>query len=215
MARSDEKYIKAREEKKKKLKTRSLAGFYYFAKEFISRKAKCEKHLCETYSEPYKLLQGTPILDSPKINQLSLTVAEMYPSDTEYGSVNDEDDKSDAEEEDKSDDDEEEEEEESDDDDDDEDKSDNDDEEPKVIDPVNFATNKEIDDIELLEKYGFNPEDKEESDNEEVYDVNNEYGVKNTKVSVTSISKINKQPIRTKEYLKKYNVYDTWVDNFL
>ena len=178
-----------------KLNRRALASFYYFAREFISKKARFEKHLCLTNSSPYPLLEGTPILDSPKFNVTCLSVADMYPSDDEYDAANDHDL---SEDDDKSDD-------------------DIDDAVETALKNINDTTSDGAFEITFE---GRNPEDGDSDDNIEFTDSKNEYNIGNQVVSTATMIRPKKKlrnssSIRTEEYMTKYNDEETWTEIFL
>ena len=178
-----------------KLNRRALASFYFFAREFISKKARFEKHLCLTNSSPYPLLEGTPILDSPKFNVTCLSVADMYPSDDEYDAANDHDL---SEDDDKSDD-------------------DIDDAVETALKNINDTTSDGA--FEIIFE-GRNPEDGDSDDNIEFTDSKNEYNIGNQVVSTATMIRPKKKlrnssSIRTEEYMTKYNDEETWTEIFL
>ena len=178
-----------------KLNRRALVSFYFFAREFISKKARFEKHLCLTNSSPYPLLEGTPILDSPKFNVTCLSVADMYPSDDEYDAANDHDL---SEDDDRSDD-------------------DVDDAVETALKNINDTTSDGAFEITFE---GRNPEDGDSDDNIEFTDSKNEYNIGNQVVSTATMIRPKKKlrnssSIRTEEYMTKYNDEETWTEIFL
>ena len=195
MRRKDQYSIARRQAITAKLNRRALASFYYFAREFISKKARFEKHLCLTNSSPYPLLEGTPILDSPKFNVTCLSVADMYPSDDEYDAANDHDL---SEDDDRSDD-------------------DVDDAVETALKNINDTTSDGAFEITFE---GRNPEDGDSDDNIEFTDSKNEYNIGNQVVSTATMIRPKKKlrnssSIRTEEYMTKYNDEETWTEIFL
>ena len=195
MTKTDQTFYKRKQAIIAILNRRSIAAFYYFSREYISAKARYEKHLCLSSYGPYPLLDGTPILDSPKFNRLSLKVADMYPSDNEYDAVNDHDSS------------------------DDDDKS-NDENDDKV-----HTSETEIDDSKTNSAFeitmeGNNPEDGDEDDNIQFTDTKNEYLIDNQQSSTVTMIRPKKKlrntsSIRSEEYMMKYEDKDTWTECFL
>ena len=86
MARGDDLTFAQRAANKAKLKRRALFGFYRFAKHYISLNASQDNQhisLGKT-TKVFNILKNTPILKSSNYNELSLEIADTYPSDIEY-----------------------------------------------------------------------------------------------------------------------------------
>ena len=197
MIRSSKKYRDRSNAIQAKLNRRALSGFYYLSRQFISRRAQINKHICLSNTGTYPLLDGTPILQSSKFNQLSLKVADMYPSDDEFDGVNDSDMSSN---EDNSSD------------------EDCDDDIQKVMKNINDKSDKGAFEVTNIE---YNQEDGDDDEDFTFTDSKNEYKIETDKpISTATIIRPkknlrNSSCIRSDEYMAKYDDIDTWVDMFL
>jgi hypothetical protein len=194
MARSDNIYNKRNQAIIAKLNRRAIASFYCFSKEYISKHAKYEKHICLTHKKPYAILEGTPIFESPKFNAICLRIADDYPSDEEYDSVDDYLDQDDD--------------------------VSNEDSDNNIDTIVKRDNNINKDSTFEITLEGPNPEDGEDDENVEFTDTKNEYKIENIEPSSATMIRPKKKlrnssSIRSDEYMMKYDNMNTWTDIFL
>ena len=201
MARKNDKLLKQSAKVQAQLKRRALTGFYRFAKNYISKDAsQSNNHIClGNNPRLFNTLRNTPILKSPKYNDLSVEIADMYPSDIEFY-CNLDCDFSDEEEtvEVKH-------------------NTRYDDSIEKSLNKMNPITNANLFEVTTED---YNPEDGNDDEDLNFTDSRNEYNIDSIKPSASTIIRPkqkhrNSSNIRTKEYMDKYNDRDTWIDLFL
>jgi hypothetical protein len=200
MARGDDLTFAQRAANKAKLKQRALVGFYRFAKQYISLNASQDNtHISlGNVSKVFNILKNTPILKSANYNQLSLDIADMYPSDIEYFCDLDCSYSDDEVE-------------------DDENVNQIYDNTEKCLIKANPITNAAAFEVTTSD---ITEEDGDDDDNVTFKDSRNEYHIDFLKQAAPikirpKKKKRNTSIARTKEYMAKYDDMGTWVDLFL
>ena len=197
MARKNDKLLKQSAEVQAKLKRRALLVFIA-SQNTISQKTLVNRTNIFVWVTTHTL-RNTPILKSSMYNDLSVEIADMYPSDIEFYcnldcEFSDEEETVEVKH-----------------------NTRYDDSIEKSLNKMNPITNANLFEVTTED---YNPEDGNDDEDLNFTDSRNEYNIDSIKPSASTIIRPkqkhrNSSNIRTKEYMAKYNDRDTWIDLFL